>query len=82
MYKMLFFLLSILLMSGCKQETTSSLLPSSWIGTIQMGGATPELAFYVYIDSLGQPAGHLGFRLRESKRSLLTRFLSLKTQFI
>ncbi|MFD2562107.1 peptidase MA family metallohydrolase [Aquimarina rubra] len=46
--------------AGCQKKNDKISLPSSWIGTIKMGDANPELVFYLYEDSLGQTAGHLG----------------------
>lgn len=57
-FKML--LLSMILISGCQKEKNTSLLPSSWIGKIKMGDATPELVFNIFKDSLGNTAGGLG----------------------
>lgn len=66
--KLSLLLLLMTLLTGCQKESTGSLFPSSWIGTIKMGDATPELAFYIYSDSLGQAAGHLGIPSKGIKK--------------
>jgi hypothetical protein len=46
--------------SGYTQQSYKSLAPSSWIGTVKMGEANPEVVFNIFIDSLGQLAGNIG----------------------
>lgn len=58
--KYLTIVLLITAIFGCKESSTKFSLPSSWIGTIKMGDATPELVFYIYEDSLEETVGHLG----------------------
>lgn len=45
---------------GYSQQTNNSIIPSSWIGKINMGDSNPELVFNIFLDSLGQETGNLG----------------------
>ena len=33
------------------QQTNNSIIPSSWIGKINMGDSNPELVFNIFLDS-------------------------------
>jgi hypothetical protein len=74
----LYFLLSLIIISGCQQDTRTAFLPSEWIGTIQMGDGNPELVFYLYTDSLGQSAGHVGIPSKGIEKLPLDKILITK----
>ncbi len=68
-------LFCIFLISGCSRETNNSLIPSSWIGKIQMGDESPELVFNIFLDSLGQQSGNLGIPSKGIQGIALDRVL-------
>lgn len=57
--KFAIFLLSILTLTGCTQKTEPFTTPSSWIGNVTMGEATPEVVFNIFKDSVGNVTGDL-----------------------
>jgi hypothetical protein len=59
-FKFLILLICTITITGCSQQTTKSITPSSWIGKIKMGDANPEVVFNIFKDSLGQLTGNLG----------------------
>ena len=58
-FKFLILLLCIITITGCSQQPNKSITPSSWIGKIKMGNASPEVVFNFFKDSLGQLEGDL-----------------------
>jgi hypothetical protein len=59
-FRFLILILCTSIITGCNQQTTESIAPSSWIGTVKMGDANPEVVFNIFKDSLGQLAGNVG----------------------